>query len=116
MFGYILYLENGKFYVGTTTNIRRRLGQHKNGKGSKWTKLFRWNTRKYKWVKLPYKSNNLKWEKLQTVRFMILKGPENVRGGPWCQTTKFLKPTMFRGGLFEVGLVRKNYLRERLRK
>ena len=34
---YTLNLENGKKYVGMTTNIDRRLGEHFSGEGAKWT-------------------------------------------------------------------------------
>ena len=37
---YILYLANNTFYTGSTTDIYRRIKEHKNGK-SKSTKNFR---------------------------------------------------------------------------
>lgn len=35
---YVLALENGFFYVGKTYNLARRLEEHKEMKGSLWTK------------------------------------------------------------------------------
>lgn len=37
---YLLELEHGMHYLGTTTNVKRRFEQHQRGKnGAKWTKL-----------------------------------------------------------------------------
>lgn len=38
---YVLQLENNKWYVGSTTNLDRRIQEHKSGRGSEWTKLHR---------------------------------------------------------------------------
>jgi putative endonuclease len=35
---YSLNLEDGKKYVGHTNNMERRMGEHINGYGAKWTK------------------------------------------------------------------------------
>jgi len=35
---YVLLCENDTFYVGTTTDIRKRFGEHLNGQGARWTK------------------------------------------------------------------------------
>lgn len=37
-FVYTLKLENGKYYVGRTGNLKRRLRQHFKGKGALWTR------------------------------------------------------------------------------
>jgi len=46
-FVYILECLNGRFYTGSTKNLRRRLEQHRNGLGANYTK-------KYGPVKLVY--------------------------------------------------------------
>ena len=38
---YILSLEKGKYYVGKTGNIPRRLNDHFKGRGGAWTKMFK---------------------------------------------------------------------------
>ncbi len=37
--GYVLLLENDKYYVGITSNYKQRMENHFNGRGSEWTKL-----------------------------------------------------------------------------
>lgn len=37
---YSLNLENGKKYVGMTSNINRRMNQHFSGNGAKWTQKY----------------------------------------------------------------------------
>ena len=44
---YILLCEKNRFYVGSTTDLERRIRQHKNGEGANFTK-------KYKPQKLVY--------------------------------------------------------------
>ncbi|MDP2599344.1 MAG: GIY-YIG nuclease family protein [Deltaproteobacteria bacterium] len=39
-FVYILESKNGKYYVGYTTDLKRRMDQHKKGKGSKFVRGF----------------------------------------------------------------------------
>ena len=35
---YILLCSNGQYYTGSTTNLERRLAQHKNGQGANFTR------------------------------------------------------------------------------
>ena len=44
---YVLECDNGSFYKGKTNNIKRRINEHINGRGAKYTKL-------HKPVKLVY--------------------------------------------------------------
>lgn len=37
-FVYILKCSDGSFYVGSTTNLDKRLSQHKSGKGANYTR------------------------------------------------------------------------------
>lgn len=39
-FVYILQSQDGRFYTGYTTDIKRRMAEHKSGKGAKFTKAF----------------------------------------------------------------------------
>lgn len=39
-FVYILESADGKYYVGYTTDLERRMEQHRNGKGSKFVRGF----------------------------------------------------------------------------
>lgn len=39
-FVYILEASNGQYYSGYTTDLKRRIEQHKNGKGSKFVRGF----------------------------------------------------------------------------
>lgn len=46
-FVYILKCEDGSFYTGATNNLEKRLSEHKNGKGGRYT-------RSHKIVKIIY--------------------------------------------------------------
>ena len=39
-FVYILEADDGRYYTGYTTDLDRRLKQHQNGKGAKFTRAF----------------------------------------------------------------------------
>jgi hypothetical protein len=75
---YVLELENGKYYVGSTNNFERRYQEHLNGEGSSWTKIHKpvkilevnpWNS--------PYDEDN------KTKELMAKYGVNNVRGGSY---------------------------------
>jgi len=79
---YVLKLENNKYYVGKTDDINRRYTEHKNGKGSEWTKIYKpikiLETRE---VKTEHDENNV-------TKDLIKKyGVDNVRGGAYSQVT-----------------------------
>ena len=38
---YVLECEEGKYYVGSTQNRKRRWKQHQRGRGSQWTRLYK---------------------------------------------------------------------------
>lgn len=75
---YVLELEGGKYYVGITNNVQRRVEQHKRGEGAEWTK-------KYKMVKLAEAREMLHptEEDAKTKELMSTYGIENVRGGAY---------------------------------
>lgn len=75
-----MQLQNGKYYVGKTTDMNRRYEEHKSGKGSSWTS-------KHKPVKIlevrPLKDGHD--EDNTTKDFMKKYGVDNVRGGSYTQ-------------------------------
>lgn len=78
---YVLQLENGKYYVGKTDNIEKRLKQHQTGRGSSWTKL-------HNPIRIieqrPLKDD---FDETNTTKLYMKKfGIGNVRGGAYCQT------------------------------
>lgn len=82
---YILYCEEGKYYVGKTknaTSLKKRLENHFNVKGSSWTQ-------KYKPLYLFDNIDNCDDydEDKYTLKYMNLFGIDNVRGGSYCQLT-----------------------------
>jgi predicted GIY-YIG superfamily endonuclease len=77
---YVLQLEDGKYYVGKTTNLKRRVEEHSKGNGSEWT----WTYRPVKVLESrPLKDDH---DENNTTKNMMKKyGIENVRGGTYCQ-------------------------------
>lgn len=77
---YVLQLEGGCYYVGSTGNVDRRVAQHKSGDGAEWTK-------KHKVIKLMYfKEAADKFAEDNETKIMMSKhGIDMVRGGTYCQ-------------------------------
>lgn len=77
---YVLLLKSGKYYVGKSSCVNKRILSHFGNCGSEWTKL-------YPPVKvveiLPF--NNPSDEDNITLKYMASKGKDNVRGGSYCQ-------------------------------
>ncbi|MEK5238364.1 GIY-YIG nuclease family protein [Paenibacillus sp. FSL L8-0470] len=80
---YVLELEGGNYYVGQTTNLKRRLEEHLEGRrASHWTKL-------HKIVKLIESTdlrsvnskNALVEENEVALKYMSIYGWKKVRGG-----------------------------------
>lgn len=78
---YVLKLENGKYYVGKTNNVLRRVQEHTDGRGSKWTEL-------HKFVELVdvFPVENCFDEDTRTLLTMKTHGVDNVRGGTYSTT------------------------------
>lgn len=77
---YILKCESGKYYVGKTKDIRRRIEQHLIRKTCKWTEKFK----PLEIEKIFITDDALdedKWVK----KYIMLQGLNNVRGGSYCQ-------------------------------
>lgn len=81
---YILKLEKGKWYVGSTTDVDRRYKQHLSGRGSAWTK-------KYHPISISDQFKGDSFDEDKTVKVCMTKyGIANVRGGSYsnCRLTK----------------------------
>ena len=77
---YILQLQHGCFYVGKSDNPTKRFTQHKNGRGSAWTRLHK----PIRMVKKMKMTSTLQEDQI-TEEWMKKKGIEKVRGGMYCQ-------------------------------
>lgn len=77
---YVLQLEDGKYYVGKTKDLKRRVEEHAKGDGSEWTWMYRpVKVLESRPLKDEHDENN-------TTKDMMKKyGVENVRGGSYCQ-------------------------------
>lgn len=105
-FLYVLKLQNNKYYVGTTSNLDKRVSDHFNGKGSEFTK-------KYSPISLVDSVENPDEfvENDFTKKYMKKYGIDNVRGGSYCQikldnsTKKVLEKEMntANNGCFKCG-------------
>jgi hypothetical protein len=75
-----LELQQGKYYVGKTSDVARRLQEHRSGNGSEWTK-------RYPLIRLIHSEQNTDPfdEDKFTKKLMSEKGIENVRGGAYSQ-------------------------------
>ncbi len=85
---YVLECENNKYYVGSTSNMKRRLREHKSSRGSKWTRLHKplRLVREYKRIPEAY---YLGKEAQVTAEFMLLHGINNVRGAMFCASRDY---------------------------
>ncbi len=80
MIVYTLKLAQGRYYVGRTNNLSKRLQDHQSGIGSAWTRL-------YPVIKLleARTTTNPFDETAITLSLMQQYGISNVRGGPYVQ-------------------------------
>ncbi len=82
---YVLRLNQNKYYVGISRDVKKRFEQHKCGEGAEFTKLYKpiqiihsENTG------LIYKKDAEHIENIVTIQWMLRNGVENVRGGDYC--------------------------------
>ncbi len=75
---YILECENGKWYVGKSTDVQRRFKQHAEGKGSEWT-------RKYAPIRIAETHRvTSEFDETNITKGLMKKyGIDNVRGGAY---------------------------------
>ena len=78
VFIYVLQLEQGKYYIGKTTNPQFRLENHFNSNGSAWTKLYK----PIKVLELKPDCDDYDEDKF-TKKYMDKYGINNVRGGSY---------------------------------
>lgn len=80
VFIYILELEQGKYYVGKTTNPEFRLEKHFTSGGSAWTKKYK----PLSVVEIIPNCDDFDEDK-HTIKYMEKYGINNVRGGSFCE-------------------------------
>jgi hypothetical protein len=80
---YVLHLQQGKYYVGRTNDLATRFMKHKYGDGAQWTKMYAPLAIVDVIPDAPFV------ELMYTLMYMQRFGIENVRGGPWCNTSAF---------------------------
>ena len=85
---YVLELEGGRYYVGWTECVMRRLDEHFTGEGSLWTKAHK------PVAVLKVFKGTREDEKQTTIRMVHEKGFDYVRGGPWCKLEYKTVPDM----------------------
>lgn len=81
---YVLALTNNKYYVGSTSNRKRRYKQHATNRGAKYTRLhgpIQSIYAEYRHVPIQYV---LGYESYITAQLMYQFGINNVRGGMFC--------------------------------
>ncbi|HMI05315.1 MAG TPA: GIY-YIG nuclease family protein [Pedobacter sp.] len=76
---YVLRLENDNYYIGYSTNLKRRLAQHEQGVGAKWTIRHR----PLELVEV-IEHANLEMENVVTKQYVNKYGSGRVRGGNYC--------------------------------
>ena len=79
---YALKCKNGKYYVGKTTDVRMRVGQHCEGDGSVWTSMHEPISVAY----VKHGCDPFDEDKI-TKQFMAKYGIDSVRGGSYAQVT-----------------------------
>jgi predicted GIY-YIG superfamily endonuclease len=77
---YVLELENGKYYVGTTHNLQRRFQEHVDGAGSVWTRQHAPVA-----IERSVAVDGPLHEDRVTKELMFKHGINNVRGGSYCR-------------------------------
>lgn len=80
---YVLECEEGKYYVGSTKNRKRRWEQHQRGRGSQWTRLYKPLRVIREEKRIPHKFL-LGLESKITAECMLEFGVNNVRGSMFC--------------------------------
>ena len=77
---YVLALEDGKYYVGKTNNLEKRIEEHRDGEGSIWTKKYA----PINVVQIIHDCGRFD-EDNYTKSYMKKYGINNVRGGSYTQ-------------------------------
>lgn len=85
---YVLECENGKYYVGSTKNRRRRISEHSRNRGSKWTREHKPISVLREYRRIPAKYL-LGMESRVTAELMLEFGVNNVRGSMFCTPREY---------------------------
>lgn len=86
---YALLCEGGYYYIGQTTNVKRRVKQHENGKGAWFTKLHKpIELLESSSVGILTTSECMEEENYLTAKYMFEYGIDRVRGGSFIQRDK----------------------------
>ena len=83
---YVLKLEDGKYYVGSSEYIESRVQAHFVGHGSAWTKMHK-PVERITLLTSPM-THLESWERLEFLNRVLCHGIENVRG--WAYSSTFL--------------------------
>lgn len=81
-FIYVLLLEQGKYYVGSSNNVQRRFQEHQSGQGSAWTRLYPPIYIEKQYVVAPGSYAGLA-EDHEVTSMMMQHGIDRVRGGSY---------------------------------
>jgi predicted GIY-YIG superfamily endonuclease len=87
---YVLELEGGFIYVGKAIDVDKRLKDHMNGLGSKFTKIHK-PTGKLLPLLGTLKGSGDGPERDETLRQMLRRGAKNVRGWRYCNSKNHSK-------------------------
>lgn len=79
MFVYILQLEGGRYYVGSSNSPYKRINQHFNNEGTTWTKIHK----PIEIVEIIPNCDNYDEDKYTKI-YMDKYGIDKVRGGSYC--------------------------------
>lgn len=79
---YLLSLAGGKFYVGKSGNINKRINSHLNGHGSKWTQIF--PVEKILLLKDVPSEYSSGYETFLTCKMLYEQGINTTRGAEFC--------------------------------
>ena len=89
---YVLELEDGCFYVGTTKDIKARFNEHKDGEGATFTKLHKpirivehWCTGEVDRRKAYIVESAI------TIKYAVKFGGEKVKGGKYLIPSKLIR-------------------------
>ena len=77
---YILKLDEEKYYVGKSNNVKKRYKEHITGNGSAWTRMYKpISIHKIIKCESPFDEDKI------TKEYMFLYGINNVRGGSYVE-------------------------------
>jgi predicted GIY-YIG superfamily endonuclease len=85
---YVLECENGKYYVGSTSKLRKRWRQHSRGRGAAWTRRHRPIRQVFTYRRVP-EPYYLGLESKITAEWMLKYGVNNVRGAMFAETRPY---------------------------